>query len=439
MSSAGPIRYAVAVYRPTRRRWLQGTTAMGALAASGLGLGTGCGDPGAATALVLEVDSTRALIAAWSGFARAATVRLRTADGERAGEFRIELDDDGNGAVDATGLVPATAYLARVTADDGAEVGDFAFTTAPADDDARPVKLAISADLDESLDYDSPIFDAAARERPDLFVMLGDWPYADNGPQPAITRDDYHARYLVNRLVPRVQPWLRSTSFRAIYDDHEFANDWDGAARASDPARHDSATAAWDAWFPRRDPGGPRYRKWRWGAHVECFLLDCRAFRSANAAVDDADKTMLGSTQRAWLLDGLAASTATFCVVLTSVPLDFGHDFDHWRGFQTERNAIFDEVRRLARPVLFIAADQHCFAAHRHRFGIREFQVGPISRGIITPPQAQPGVLARSLQYNFGVLELDAAPRLTFRAVGAYGATFYTESFAPDALVARGP
>lgn len=415
----------------TRRQWLQ---AMTGVAVAGVG---GCGDRGPATALVLEVDATRAIIAAWSAFARHAVVRITSVTGAPAGQWRLEFGADGTGWIDATGLAPATQYRARITASDQRDLGELAFTTAPRDDDPRPVRLAVSADLDESVDYASPIFEAAVRAEPELFVSLGDWPYADNGPA-AVTRDEYHGKYVVNRLEPRLAPWLRSTSFRAIYDDHEFANDWDEAARTADPARHAAATAVWDAWFPRRG-GGPRYRSWRWGALVECFLLDCRAYRSAVAAPDRAGKTMLGAEQRAWLLAGLAASTAPFCLVFTSVPLDFGYDRDHWAGYTTERDAIFDALAIRARPgVLFVSADQHWFAAHRHRYGLREFQVGPLSRGVNALPDSQPaGVITRDAQYNFGVIEIDASPRLTFRAVGATGATFYAESFAPDDLTPR--
>jgi phosphodiesterase/alkaline phosphatase D-like protein len=420
----------------TRREWLQGAGALGS-AALVPGLGAGCSDVGAGTALVVEVEPTRALFAVWSSTASYATVEVRTG-GVPIGRWEVRFGADGTGRVDATGLTPATAYRARITTSDGVELGESAFTTAPRDDDPRPVRIAVSADVDESPDYDSPIFDAVVAAAPELFVSLGDWPYADNGP-PAITRGEYHDKYVQTRTAPRLDAWQRATSFRAIYDDHEFGNDWDGGDRLAEPARHEAALAAWDAWFPRRGDG-PRYRRWRWGASLECFLLDCRTFRSAAADPDVAGKTLLGDEQRAWLFDGLRTSTAAFCVVFTSVPLDFGHGVDHWAGYTTERDAIFDALRTLDRPgVLFVSADQHWFAAHRHRYGLRELQVGPLARGLIAQPTSRPpGVITRDSQYNFGLIEVDATPRLTFRAVGATGLTFYTESFTPEDLRPRG-
>lgn len=410
---------------------MQGTAALGAAAAFG-GL-SGCGDNVVGTALVLEVDATRALVAAWAANTRLATVTITSAAGAPAGRWSMALGGDGTGWVDATGLAPATSYVARVATGDGYVIGDFAFTTAPRDDDPRPLRLAVSADVDENPAFASPIFDAIIAARPDFFVSLGDWPYTDNAP-PAYTRDAYHARYVQNRLEPRFAAWQRATSFRCIYDDHELANDWDGAMAIEQPRRLADALATWDAWFPHR--GGPRYRSWRWGALVECFLLDCRTFRSANADPDGPAKTMLGAEQHTWLTTGLAASTAAFCLVFTSVPLDFGRPGDHWSSFVTERDALLDAIGRPG--VLFLSGDQHFFAAHRHRRGLRELQFGPLSRDLLGQPATRPeGVLARISSYNAGMIDIDATPRLTARAIGPTGETLYTESFTPADLAPR--
>ena len=149
---------------------------------------------------------------------------------------------------------------------------------------------------------------------------------------------------------------------RAIYDDHEFRNDWDAQLRrerARALRRRDAGVGR--VLSAARRAGEIRYRSWRWGANVECFLLDCRRFRSANAAPDDAQKTMLGATQHAWLVDGVTRSTATFKLVFTSVPLDFGNGDDHWATFTTERDAMFAAL--IGTPgVLFVCGDQHWFA-----------------------------------------------------------------------------
>ena len=106
-----------------------------------------------------------------------------------------------------------------------------------------------------------------------------------------------------------------------------------------------------------------------------------------------------------------AASPAPFKLVLTRVPLDYGHGVDHWAGFTVERDGLLDALADAGTPgVLFVSADQHWFAAHRHARGLREFQFGPVSRGVITPPAPAPGVLVRVQAYNVGVLEVTAEP-----------------------------
>src|SRR5205085_10549571 len=131
---------------------------------------------------------------------------------------------------------------------------------------------------------------------PDLLVSIGDFPYTDNGPV-AETLEAYRDRHAEIRRLPKVRAILEAAPLYAIYDDHEFRNNWDAAFVAKEPSRYAAAMTVWDEFFPIRSAVGEvRYRSWRWGANVECFLLDCRRFRSADAAPDDANKTMLGAT-----------------------------------------------------------------------------------------------------------------------------------------------
>ncbi|MBZ0238156.1 MAG: alkaline phosphatase D family protein, partial [Deltaproteobacteria bacterium] len=307
---------------------------------------------------------------------------------------------------------------------DGRVLSPHVIVTAPRADDPRPVRLAWSADIDPDPAYDSPIFETLADQAAEVFVSLGDWPYADNPPLPE-TLAEYRERHVWARSAAKLQRWLHGTSVRAILDDHEVRNDWDAGTYAADTARHVAALQAWDEHFPRR--GAPvRYQRWRWGAHVEAFLLDTRSHRSASADVDDAAKTMLGAAQRAWLQGGLAASTATFKLVFTTVPLDFGHGVDHWAGYRTERDAILDAIADAAVPgVLFLSADQHWFAAQAHRHGAR----APL-------PDHRPGVLARAAEYNFGLLDA-SADGLRVRALGATGNVLWDETYTPEQLTLR--
>jgi alkaline phosphatase D len=384
-----------------RRQFIQ-TTGAGVVAAAGL---RGCGDnvvPRIGAIFDVEID--RALV--WVGGAPGATVDIVAID--EAGATRasavVPLGDAGTGVVELAGLAPGQRHRVVV---DGAEAA-FSFSTAPPDDDVRPVRIAWSGDLDLDPEFASGILDTLRATEPAVFVSLGDWPYADNGPAPEDLAG-YRDRHRIAREDPGTQAMLRAMSVRAIYDDHEVLNDWDAATIAALPQRHADGLRAWDEYFPVRGAtADARYRRWRWGAHVECFLLDCRRYRAPKAALDDATKTMLGQAQRQWLVDGLGASTARWKLVFTTVPLDFGGTTEFWAYYATERAWLFDAIVASGiTGVLFLSADQHWFASHRHAHGFRELQAGPLARGLPTPPAPVPGVLAQVADYNFGVLDID--------------------------------
>lgn len=400
-----------------------------------------CGDndgerePGSRhAAFVVEPEADSFIVVVWSAISRFAVLEVQSGD-DILFSTEIELaSGSGTAAIELDGLEPDTAYEVTIVCEGGVRLGPYHVRTAPRADDPRPVRIAVSADIDPNPEFDSDVLAHLVAAKPELFVSLGDFPYTDNGPDVAMTVAKYRQRYCETLTTPKLRAWLQTMPVRAIYDDHEFRNDWDAMFAAAEASRYAAAMQVWDEFFPVRGGavGDVRYRSWRWGAHLECFLLDCRRFRSANAAVDDASKTMLGEVQRAWLLDGIKRSTATFKVVFTSVPLDFGTGNDHWASFSTERRLIFEALVGVP-GVLFVSADQHWFAAHRHAFGIRELQVGPLCRGILTPTVQAPGVLFRSTQYNFGLIDVDGT-QLTFSGVGADGATFYQETFTPQLL-----
>lgn len=399
-------------------------------------LAFGCGDNLVTTdaaAAILEPSTDGFLVAVWARHARRATLTIR--DGAAVALRTLALGAGGSGAVDVGGLAPDTPYEIVVRTDDGATLGPYRARTAPRDDDRRRVRIAVAADVDPNPEFDSELAEHVVAAEPELLVTLGDFPYTDNGPV-AVTLDEYRARHVECRTHGRVRTLLEAMPVRAIYDDHEFRNNWDAGFAASEAARYAAAMTAWDEFFPVRAPRGEvRYRRWRWGAHVECFLLDCRRFRSANAAPDDAAKTMLGSAQRDWLIEGVTGSTATFKLVFTSVPLDFTPGVDAWPGFTTERARILDALVGVP-GILFVSADQHFFAAYRHAHGIREVQIGPLARGLGTPVAQGAGVLFRAERYNVGLLDIDG-DRLVVAGLGADGARFYEETLTPDALTPR--
>ncbi len=407
----------------TRRAWVR------FVGASGLGLALGgCGDDltpardgGVA---VLEPWAEGFLVAIWAARGDHARVVVRSEAGAIVAFHDVALVD-GLGAIDLDGLDPDHAYEVTTVSAVG-PIGPNRVRTAPADEDPRPVRIAVSADFDPNPEFDSSLVANLLAAAPELFVSLGDFPYTDNGPV-AKTVDEYRRRHLDLRTAWAGRLLLEGVGIRAIYDDHEFHNDWNPAFVEGEPARYAAAMQVWDEMFPVRDPIGEiRYRSWRWGANVECFLLDCRRFRSRNDAPDDAAKQMLGATQRAWLVEGLARSTAAFKLVFTTVPLDFGNNNDSWIAFTTERALLLDALVGIP-GVMFVSADQHYFAAYRHAHGVREFQTGPLARGLGPFGPVGPGVLFRHAGYNAGLFEI-FADRIEVTGLGPDGDAFYRET-----------
>lgn len=158
-------------------------------------------------------------------------------------------------------------------------------------------------------------------------------------------------------------------------------------------------------------------------------MLDTRRYRSPADAPARA-RTMLGRAQLAWLIDGVRSSAAPFKLVFSSVPLDFGHGADHWAGYRAERDHILDVFADAGvSGVLFVSGDQHWFAAHVHRHGFRELQIGPVAAEVFDPPSPAPGVLLRVMERNFGLIDI-GEDGLQFRAIGSGGRTLHEETFA---------
>ena len=419
------LRYSLSVRELNRRDFVR-AVGMGA-AATWIGCGDNVSTRDVAAA-ILEPTSDRLMVVVWAQRGRDALVEIEDANGVTT--LPIVLVD-GSGAVDIVGLTPATTYEIAVRVGT-LRVGPHVVRTAPADDDARPVRIAVFADVDVNPEFESDLVDHVVAAAPDLLVSLGDFPYTDNGPI-AETVDAYRARHAETRSLPRVRQLLEAAPLRAIYDDHEFRNNWDAMFAAGESSRYDAAMTVWDEFFPVREE--QRHRSWRYGANAECFLLDTRRFRSANASVDDASKTMLGAEQRGWFLDAIARSTAPFKLVFTSVPLGFAAGDDTWESFRTERRVILDAMLGIT-GVCFFAADQHWFAAHQHEHRIREFQVGPLARGPAPFGTNPPGVVFRESRFNVGLIDV-GPDRLTVTGLGVGGERFYEETLTVDDLTPR--
>jgi alkaline phosphatase D len=188
------------------------------------------------------------------------------------------------------------------------------------------------------------------------------------------------------------------------------------------------------------------------------FILDTRQYRSDNSLPDGPGKTMLGAAQRQWLLDAVPASTATWKVVVSSVPLAIptgrperrdswtnsnilGLAPDTGTGFVTERDAILRHFRtRGVKNLVFIAADVHHAELIRHHpyaaWSFHEFIAGPLSatRGRPRPLDERLGphsLFAQGGILSFGEVTLDPA-QLAVRIIDDQANVLHTHTVAPE-------
>lgn len=400
-----------------------------------------------------------------------AMVEWRGDDGviSRSSLIQTTFEHDYTAKVLLSGLRPNQLYRYSVlTAEPEAQdhelqpSGDAggSFRTAVPPDRHQPVTFVWSGDLGGQQHCRRgvdgyPIFDQVLRASPTFAVLLGDSIYADDRcPSPpnepgsdftASTVDQYRAKHRYQREAAALQRLLRSVPVFVMWDDHEVRNNFSGTQDPWMPAGRQALLEYWPIASPADDPTR-LYRTIRWGKDVEIFLLDTRQYRSANAEKDGPGKTMLGSAQRQWLLDGLARSDATWKFIVTSVPLSNPKGGttavpgnDSWArgadgtGFFTELQSIVHGIlTRSIRNIVWLAGDVHYAQVNRYdpdRDGtpdFHEFICGPLSaapgRPLPPNPDLNPTTLYTDGGFpNFGVIAVEGdALTLTLRdATGA--------------------
>ena len=472
-----------------------GTAALATLTLAGGSLGSaqsGANDGPAAThgAVVGDVTDTSAVL--WSRAAHAATMRVTIQGGphDRPQPVDVTAADDFTGKVLLEGLAPDRDYRYRLRFDRGPVVTG-GFHTAPDPETAAPLDLAFGGDVAgqnvcRDADEGFPIADTIRARRPDVFVGLGDMIYADNACDPvgrygnaqvpgafgpAADLAGFWAHWRYNRADRGLQRLLASASYVGVWDDHEVVNDFGPLHDTRDappytPGVHllplgleaflDYTPIAEAADTPKR-----LYRSLRWGKHVELFVLDTRQYRDANGAEDTAarPKTMLGREQLTWLNEGLAASDATWKVVVSSVPMSIptgfpaanGRDgwanFDQATGFEHELLSILRGASDRGDRLVWITTDVHFAEAFRYRpfgdrpgFVVHELATGPLNSGIFPIRDVDPTLNPEVLEFfgpataeavtsweeakewfNFGTLQVDASGVLRAAIVNTAG------------------
>lgn len=423
--------------------------------------GTAVGDVTSQSALLwLRTKGSKAVqvewasVEAWKKMSAMASVHSEAA---RTPVVMTGPETDYTLSIPLDRLTPATRYRYHIVVWETAPSGSASkhgvaaegeFSTLPDAVTSAPVTFAWSGDLGgqhrcRQGPAGYPIFDTIRAQQPDFFIFLGDTIYSDDVcPSPpnepganftATTLAEYRARQRYQRGAAALQRLLEAMPVYVTWDDHEVKNNFAGPFESQMPA---GRQALREYWPIRTDASDPHrlYRTIRDGADLELFFLDTRQYRSKNADLDGPAKTMLGTQQLKWLLDGLRASTATWKVIVTSVPLSVPKGggimvpgYDGWAGgadgtgFELERQVIVDAiVGEKMKNVVFLGGDIHSVQANVYDVNqdgtpdFHEFVAGPLSArpGRLTPPSPalHPKNLINEEGYdNFGVVRVTHA------------------------------
>jgi len=282
--------------------------------------------------------------------------------GEQAG--RSSAADDYTAVTRISGLKPSTTYFYRFVTD-GAEVKPDArqsFTTFP--EKGGKFSIAFGGGAGYAPEHER-MWDTLRSHELTAILLLGDNVYIDWPEIPETQRYCYYRR----QSRPEFRKLVATTPTFAIYDDHDFGKDdaW-GSPDPNHPAWKRPALKVFSENWANPSYGGGKENPGCWFntsiGGVDFFLMDCRYYRD-DKRVSKPGKTMLGACQKAELKKALLASTATFKVICSTVPMGYKikakNEFcDTWDGYDEERREIFKFLDdNKIEGVFILAADRH--------------------------------------------------------------------------------
>ncbi len=278
----------------------------------------------------------------------------------KTGTVETTKTDDFTVKVDATGLQAGTTYFYRFRF--GSKVSPVGQTkTLPVT--TNKVSFAVCSCSNYPAGY-FYVYREIAKQNVDVVIHLGDYIYEygadgyatedaaklgrtlppDNNKE-ILKLDDYRKRHALYRQDKDLQAVHQRHPFIVIWDDHELANDtWrEGAENHQSNEgpfleRKLAALQAYFEWMPIRPVSNTDhlniYRQFDFGSLVQLTMLDTRIIardkqleyadymtaagldaEKFQADLTDPKRTLMGYTQRDWLVGKLKQSTATWNVV----------------------------------------------------------------------------------------------------------------------------
>lgn len=226
-----------------------------------------------------------------------------------------------------------------------------------------------------------------ASQNPQLFLMIGDNVYGDNGWDADAGLESLRRSYALQAAHPEFRDFRARFPMMATWDDHDFGlNDAGGSFPFRRWAEELFETFWGSSDAVRARPGvyessitGPV------GKRVQVILLDTRYFRSDLKRMawskdrpplgsylpdDSADKTVLGEAQWAWLAQELAKPAELRIVVSSTQVITDAHQFEGWTNLPAERKRLYDMLRgRAASGLVLLSGDRHAAGIYKAEHG----------------------------------------------------------------------
>ena len=258
------------------------------------------------------------------------------------------------------------------------------------------------------------IFQSIANLNPDTMIWGGDNIYlreVDFDSKTGI----YH-RYHHSKNLKEMQPLLAKTQNYALWDDHDFGpNDSD----RSFYNKYITQQAFKDFWANKSYGINSNQKEGTYSTFTQndaqFFLLDDRFFRSPNDRLTGT-KTMLGSEQLEWLIDGLSASKANFkIVVIGGQFLNSTANAENYSWFLEEKNQLLKELLdNNIKGLFFLTGDRHFAELSKMNrntsYPIYDWTVSPFTSGIASEKARKEINEFRVegstfFEHNFGIIE----------------------------------
>jgi alkaline phosphatase D len=242
--------------------------------------------------------------------------------------------------VEVNGLQPGREYFYRFRASGHISPTGRAFT-APAVGTSPALTMLFTSCSHFEAGYFTA-YRRMAEENPHLILHLGDYIYEGaagtavrkHAPTTEIsTLANYRVRHAQYKTDPDLQAAHAAAPWLVVWDDHEVENNYANLVRNdANPAgdfrkRREDAYRAYFEHMPLRNAQKPSlhnmllHRRVRWGSLATFHMLDTRQYRDDQACgdgtqvcpgADDPRRTITGTNQETWLLDGMRQGLGTW-------------------------------------------------------------------------------------------------------------------------------